>query len=174
MIVFGAYKLLLFKACFGTLAIIFAFLLNQSKTMVEIVSDTTPNFSQNLNQNSDFDALMAFTEYFEIYFYIHFCSTTLQVLFLLYLILFVTPKEMCIRIKPLLINFAINNYAFILVFFLWQPIPISPFFGGFCVGVLKYLGNLNRETIDNIYCNFWAKFSDFSHFDTIFQFSEFF
>lgn len=127
--------------------------------VLEMNSTTSKYFNpaQNFNQNADFNSLMAFTEYFKIYFYIHFFIATLIFLFLLYLILFVSPKEMYARIKYLLLNFVINNYALILVFFLWQPIPISPFFGGFCAGVLKYLGNcFCRRIFYDIKEKFWV------------------
>lgn len=101
-----------------------------------------PNVYPNLlapPPNREFDGLMDFAEYFKIYFYVQFSIATPTFFFLIYLIFHKTPKEMSKTIKYLLINSVITNYLVALVFFLWQPVPIVPFLGGFSLGPFKYL-----------------------------------
>lgn len=89
--------------------------------------------------NEEYADLMYFCNYFKIYFYILITLATILFLFLLYLIFYVTPKE-ATTLKWNMLNCIIWNYLLVLVFVLWQPIPLFPFLGAFSNGVVKFMG----------------------------------
>uniref|UniRef100_A0A914E1Q8 Uncharacterized protein n=1 Tax=Acrobeloides nanus TaxID=290746 RepID=A0A914E1Q8_9BILA len=58
----------------------------------------------------------------------------------MYLVYFVTPKELSYMVKMTLVNTVVMNFLVVFVYFIWQPVPLFPYLGGFSISILKYLG----------------------------------
>lgn len=100
--------------------------------------------------NPDYDYFMQFCQYFKVYFYILLTIVTILFLIILYLIFYVTPKE-AVMLKWHLLNCSVNNYLLVLLFVLWQPITLTPYFGGFSQGVIKFLGKEGMMLCMNLF-----------------------
>jgi hypothetical protein len=93
-------------------------------------------------QNYDYiyDYIMDLCSYLHIYFDILGAVTLVLFIFLMYLVYFVTPKELSYMVKMTLINTVVMNFLVVFVYFIWQPVPLFPYLGGFSISILKYLG----------------------------------
>uniref|UniRef100_A0A914DMQ2 Potassium channel domain-containing protein n=1 Tax=Acrobeloides nanus TaxID=290746 RepID=A0A914DMQ2_9BILA len=100
--------------------------------------------------NPDYDYFMQFCQYFKVYFYILLTIVTILFLIILYLIFYITPKE-AVMLKWHLLNCSVNNYLLVLLFVLWQPITLTPYFGGFSQGVMKFLGKEGMMLCMNLF-----------------------
>uniref|UniRef100_A0A914EKA3 Uncharacterized protein n=1 Tax=Acrobeloides nanus TaxID=290746 RepID=A0A914EKA3_9BILA len=58
----------------------------------------------------------------------------------MYLVYFVSPKELNFMVKMSLVNTVTMNFFVVFVYVIWQPIPLFPYLGGFSISILKYLG----------------------------------
>src|SRR5688572_13160456 len=138
-----------------------------------LTTSTKVSFIMDSVSNDKFNHLMDFCYYFKIYFYVLAAIASLLFVFLLYLIFYVTPKEIK-SVNWFILNCVITNYAMILVYLFWQSVTLFPFLGGFCLGVLRYLGiegmhlGLNLFTI-SIICIILSNLGCQTHKVVLFQ-----
>src|SRR5437879_3454096 len=83
-----------------------------------------PNMNPTQNYNSIYDYLMVFCSYLHIYFGILGAVTLVLFILLMYLVYFVSPKELNFMVKMSLVNTVTMNFFVVFVYVIWQPIPL--------------------------------------------------